>query len=164
MSDLPIRPAEPDDAEAIARIYNQGIEERVATLETEPRSAEERRQWLAMRGPRHPVIVLEREGEVVGWGSLNPFSPRACYDHVADFSVYVERSARGSGIGRRMLEHLIGHARTLGYHKLVLAALARNAAGTALYARVGFRAVGTYREQGMLEGEWMDVLLMELLL
>ena len=163
MSDA-IRPAEPRDAEAIARIYNQGIEERVATLETEPRSVEERRQWLAMRGPRHPVIVLERAGEVVGWGSLNPFNPRACYDQVADFSVYVERSARGSGVGRRMLEHLIRQARTLGYHKLVLAALAHNAAGTALYTRVGFRTVGTYCEQGMLDGAWVDVLLMELLL
>ena len=57
MSALRIRPATGDDAEAICRIYNQGIEDRVATLETERRTPEERRQWLAARGPRHPVMV-----------------------------------------------------------------------------------------------------------
>ncbi|HET8578668.1 MAG TPA: GNAT family N-acetyltransferase, partial [Methylomirabilota bacterium] len=76
MSAIAIRPAAERDAPAIATIYNQGIEDRIATLETELRTPEERRQWLATRGPRHPVIVAEAEGEVVGWGSLNPFNPR----------------------------------------------------------------------------------------
>lgn len=164
MSSIGIRPAQSDDADAIAGIYNQGIEERVATLETEPRSGEERRAWLAARGSRHPVIIAEREGRIVGWGSLNPFNPRACYDHVADFSVYVDRTARGSGVGRRMLEHLVELAKSIGYHKLVLAALASNAAGNALYTRLGFRQVGIYREHGLLDGHWVDVLLMERLL
>jgi phosphinothricin acetyltransferase len=164
MSAIGIRPAHSGDADEIARIYNQGIEERVATLETEPRPGEERRAWLAARGPRHPVIVAEREGRIVGWGSLNPFNPRACYDHVADFSVYVDRDARGSGVGRRMLEHLVELAKAIGYHKLVLAALRSNDAGTALYTRLGFRQVGIYREHGLLDGRWVDVLLMERLL
>ncbi|HXG16635.1 MAG TPA: hypothetical protein VNK50_10320, partial [Calidithermus sp.] len=54
-----VRPATAADAEAICRIYNQGIEDRIATLETEQRTPEERRRWLAERGPRHPVIVAE---------------------------------------------------------------------------------------------------------
>ncbi|MBN8531412.1 MAG: N-acetyltransferase, partial [Alphaproteobacteria bacterium] len=92
-----IRDAIPADATAIARIYNQGIEERMATLETEPRSAEERASWLAARGPRHPVMVAEENGEVAGWASLNLFNPREAYRHVADFSVYVDRAHRGKG-------------------------------------------------------------------
>src|SRR6059036_2085002 len=95
-----LRDAGPDDAEAICRIYNQGIEDRVATLETELRTPAERREWMAARGPRHPVIVAESAGSVVGWGSLNVFNPRPAYQHVADFSVYVERSWRGHGVGR----------------------------------------------------------------
>jgi phosphinothricin acetyltransferase len=83
---------------------------------------------------------------------------------VADFSVYVERSRRGRGIGRHLLERLVVMARDLDYHKLVLATLAHNAAGTALYEKVGFRRVGVYREQGRLDGRWVDVLLMEKLL
>jgi L-amino acid N-acyltransferase YncA len=161
---LTLRPAVDGDADAICRIYNQGIEDGQATLETTLRTPDERRAWLEGRGSRHPVLVAERGGAVVGWASLNAFNPRACYDHVGDFSLYVERGARGGGIGRRLLEALIGAARALGYHKLVLAAFPSNEAGCALYARCGFRTVGIYREQGMLDGKWVDVILMERLL
>jgi L-amino acid N-acyltransferase YncA len=161
---LDIRPAVIADAEAICRIYNQGIEDRQATLETTLRTPDERRAWLAGRAPRHPVLVAARGEAVVGWASLNPFNPRACYDHVGDFSLYVEREQRGTGIGRRLLDKLIETARGLGYHKLVLAAFPYNAAGCALYARCGFRTLGIYREHGMLDGNWVDVILMEQLL
>ena len=57
-----IREAASADAEAVCRIYNQGIEDRVATLETEPRTPAERREWMAARGPRHPVLVAH-----AGW-------------------------------------------------------------------------------------------------
>lgn len=85
------RPARAGDADAVSLIYNQGIEDRVATLETEPRTPEERREWMATRGSRHPVIIAESGGSVIGWGSLNPFSAREAYRHAADFSVYVGR-------------------------------------------------------------------------
>lgn len=159
-----IRVARPADAAEIGRIYNQGIVDRVATLETEERTEEERRQWLAARGERHPVLVAVRNGAVVGWGALNPFSPRAAYRFVADFSVYVERSARGTGVGGALLATLIAAARRFGYHKLVLAAFPFNAAGVRLYRRFGFREVGVYRQQGMLDGRWVDTVVMELLL
>ena len=164
MEDITVRFATPEDAAAISTIYNQGIEDRVATLETAPRSADERRQWMAVRGARHPVIVAEQTGSVIGWASLNPFNPRPAYDHVADFSVYVERGWRGKGVGRRLLERLIALAHQLGYHKMVLAAFAFNTAGMALYERVGFATVGVYREQGRLDGAWVDVVIMEKLL
>ncbi len=118
---LTVRPAGPDDATAVATIYNQGIEDRLATLETQLRSADERREWMAARGPRHPVIVAEADGAVVGWGSLNSFNPRPAYDHVADLSVYIERAWRGRGVGRRLIERLVTLGREIGYHKIVLA-------------------------------------------
>ena len=162
--ELAIRPACPTDAEAIACIYNQGIEDRVATLETELRSAAERREWLVTRGPRYPVLVAEHAGDVVAWASLNRFNPRAAYDHVADLSIYVERGWRGRGVGRRLLQALVDLAPTLDYHKIVLATFPFNPAGVALYERVGFRSVGVYREQGRLDGAWVDILIMERLL
>ena len=159
-----IRDATPDDAAAIARIYNQGIEDRQATLETLLRTPDERRAWLADRDARTPVLVAIDGETVAGWGSLNRFNPRPAYDHVADFSVYIARERRGAGVGSALLEALEGRARMLGYHKLVLAALARNEAGRRLYEKRGFREVGIYREQGLLDGRWVDVLLMEKLL
>jgi phosphinothricin acetyltransferase len=191
MAEHRLRPATPHDAAAIALIYNQGIEDRLATLETELRTADDRRQWLAARGPRHPVIVAETTEPkttsnrpptpqaglagpattvpattvaILGWGSLNPFSARAAYGHVADFSVYVERGWRGKGVGRVLLARLIELGRELGYHKLVLSAFPFNKPGVALYEKLGFRTVGIYHEQGMLDGQWVDTIIMEKLL
>ncbi|MDQ6772986.1 MAG: arsinothricin resistance N-acetyltransferase ArsN1 [Candidatus Dormibacteraeota bacterium] len=160
-----IRDATTADASAITHIYNQGIEDRVATLETQTRSAAEREAWLAARGPRHPVLVaIDAAEAIVGWGSLNAFNPRPAYDHVADFSVYVARERRGTGVGDTLLAALEARAGRLGYHKLVLAAFPTNAPGMRLYERHGFQTVGTYHEQGLIEGRWVDVILMEKLL
>jgi len=159
-----VRPATAADAAAICLIYNEGIEDRLATLETELRTPEERRQWLAARSPRHPVVVAEAGGEVVGWASLNVFNPREAYRFVADISVYVGRGFRGKGVGGVLLGHLDALARRHGFHKMVLSAFPFNAAGMALYAKHGFRTVGTYREQGQLDGRWVDTVIMEKIL
>ncbi len=164
LPELSLRPATPADADAICAIYNQGIEDRIATLETRLRTPQEQREWLLSRNTRHPVIVAECRDRVIGWGSLNSFNARQAYDHVADFSVYVERSRRGQGVGRQLLGRLMLLARELGYHKLVLAMFPTNITGLTLYQRCGFREVGTYREQGMLDGRWVDVLIMEKIL
>ncbi|HEY7653308.1 MAG TPA: arsinothricin resistance N-acetyltransferase ArsN1 family A [Methylomirabilota bacterium] len=164
MGDVSIRAAKPDDAAAICTIYNQGIEDRIATLETLLRTPEERRQWMAARAPRHPVVVAVTDGQVVGWGSLNAFNPRPAYDHVVDLSVYVERGWRGRGVGRVLMQHLVALAKTLGYHKIVLATFPYNESGVTLYKKMGFTPVGVYHEQGQLDGRWVDVLIMERLL
>jgi L-amino acid N-acyltransferase YncA len=162
---MQIRDATAADAATIALIYNQGIEDRVATLETQLRTPEERADWVAARGPRHPVLVAaDGAGEVAGWGSLNAFNPRPVYDHVVDLSVYVGREQRGKGIGDALLWALEERAREIGYHKMVLAAFPTNAPGMRLYERHGFRTVGVYREQGMLDGRWVDVIVMEKIL
>jgi L-amino acid N-acyltransferase YncA len=137
----------------------------VATLETQPRTPDERVAWLAGRAPRHPVLVaVNEQGQVVGWGSLNPFNPRPAYDHVAEFSVYVARDQRGRGVGDALLTALEQRAREVGYHKLVLAAFAFNTPGMRLYQRHDFQTVGTYHEQGLLDGRWVDVTVMEKIL
>ena len=161
-----LRLATAADAEAICRIYNQGIEDRVATLETGLRTPDERRQWLTGRSPRHPVIVAEDSvGDTpIAWASLNVFNAREAYRFVADISVYVERSWRGKGAGGVLLEKLVELGRQHGFHKLVLAAFPSNTGGMALYEKLGFRTVGIYREQGLLDGKWVDTIVMERLL
>ena len=95
---------------------------------------------------------------------MNVFNARPAYRHVADLSVYVERAWRGKGVGRALLERLVELGRELGYHKLVLSAFPFNTAGVALYERLGFRTVGVYKEQGLLDGRWVDTIIMERLL
>ena len=163
--DYRVRGATEADAARICLIYNQGIEDRLATLETELRTPDERRRWLETRSPRYPVIVAEPADHApVAWGSLNVFNARECYRHVADISVYVERGWRGRGVGRVVLARLIDLGREHRFHKLVLSAFPFNQAGVALYERLGFRTVGIYKEQGLLDGTWVDTIIMERLL
>jgi len=100
----------------------------------------------------------------MAWASLNVFNARECYRFVADISVYVERAWRGKGVGRVLLDRLVELGREHDFHKLVLSAFPFNPGGMALYERMGFRTVGIYREQGRLDGRWVDTIVMERLL
>jgi L-amino acid N-acyltransferase YncA len=158
---LRIRRAAPSDGAALARIYDEGIADGNATFATGPHDAEERQTWLASRPPHAPVFVGERDGEVVAWSALAPFSHREWYRGVAEYTVYVSRTARGGGLGRRMLEDLIRRAPAFGYWKLVGMIMPENGPGLALAEGAGFRAVGTHRAHTRLHGGWRDVTLVE---
>jgi phosphinothricin acetyltransferase len=158
------RAAEERDAAAIARIYNQGIEDRIATFETEPRTAEERREVIRQSAGRYPIVVAEADGEVVAWASCSQYRPRACYRGVAEFSVYVARSHRGRGAGRIVLASLIEQAERMGYWKLVSRVFPENAASRGLCRALGFREVGVYAKHAQLDGEWRDVVIVERLI
>jgi len=156
------RAATPDDASAIARIYNEGIEDRVGTFETEPRTEADVLGWL---DAGYPVVVGEEAGEVVAWASAPPYRPhRPAYSGVADFSVYVARAARGRGAGRTTLAALIDEAEGRGYWKLVSRVFPENEASRALCRSLRFREVGTYRRHAKLDGVWRDVVIVERLL
>lgn len=151
------------DASQIAEIYNEGIEDRIATLETNLRTEEDIRNWLSNRSEKHKVLVIEDGNEVIiGWASLNVFNSRCCYSGVADISIYIKRDMRGKGIGGILLNDLIETAKEQGFHKLVLSTFDFNEAGKKLYKSFGFREVGTYMNQGILDGKYVNVTIMEL--
>ena len=152
------------DAEAIARIYNQGIAERIATFETEPRTSAQIAAQLADKGDRFPTVVVERDGQVVAWAGAGAYRSRGAYAGVAEHSVYVDRAARGTGAGRAALEALFRAYEERGFWKLVSRIFPENAASIALHERAGFRIVGTYRRHGKLEGQWRDCVIVEKLL
>lgn len=156
------RPARPGDAAAIARIWNEGIDDRVATFETEPRTAEQMEARLATA--RYPCLVAERDGVVVAWAAASEYRPRACYEGVAEFSVYTAREARGSGAGRVALGALIEACEAAGFWKLVSRIFPENVPSRRLCAALGFREVGTYVRHGRLDGRWRDTVIVERLL
>jgi L-amino acid N-acyltransferase YncA len=159
-----VRAATIADAGAIAHIYNQGIEDRVATFETDPRSAAEIAAMLSERAATHPTVVAVRDGEVVGFAWTSTYRPRECYDGVAEFGVYVARDARRSGAGSVLLDGLANACRDKGFWKLVSRVFPENTASRALCAAAGFREVGVYRRHGRLDGAWRDVVIVERLL
>jgi phosphinothricin acetyltransferase len=152
------------DAGPIAAIYNEGIADRIATFETEPRTAEQIAAQLSEKADRYPTVVAEREGRIVAWAGAGPYRSRPAYAGVAEHSVYVARAARGTGAGRAALEALCRAYAERGFWKIVSRIFPENTASLALHERCGFRVVGTYRRHGKLEGAWRDCVIVEKLL
>ena len=161
-----IRTATEVDAAAVAAIYNEGIRSRMATFETDDRTDADVRTWI---GGRHPFLVAERwtgEGstEVLGWVRATGYRTRACYDGVAEFSVYVAASARGQRVGDALMAAFIPACERAGLWKVLSRIFPENAASRALCARHGFREVGTYVKHAKLDGVWRDVVIVERLI
>ena len=164
MSAAPIttRAALGNDLERIFEIYNHEVLHQTSTFETEPRDQDSDRGWLSERESRYPVVVAERGGRVVGWGSLSPWSPRGAYGRTAEVSVYVDRTARGSGIGGLLLSELIERAPIDGISVLLARIAGENPASMALHQRLGFELIGIQRRSGEKRGRLLDVALMDL--
>lgn len=161
---ISVRPASRSDLDAIRRIYNEGIEDRVATLDADPKSDEDIAEWWSQHADRYQILVATESEKVVGWASLNRFSHRCAHSGIADLSVYVARGHRAKGFGFCLLRHLISVAAESGFNKIVLHALNLNEHGKRLYRKAGFEEVGIFKEHGRLDGRFVDVVAMELLL
>jgi phosphinothricin acetyltransferase len=155
------RAAKPGDAEAIARIYNQGIAERIATFETRPRAVREVRRWV---DGGYPIVVVEEEGSVISFANASAYSPRDCYSGVAEFSVYTAGEARGRGAGTLAMEALISAAERAGFWKLTSRVFVENERSRNLLLSLGFREVGVHDKHARLDGVWRDVVVVERLI
>jgi L-amino acid N-acyltransferase YncA len=161
VNDLLLRPATVDDAAAVAAIYNEGIEDRLATFETSPRGVDDVRAWLE---DGLPFLVAVADEQVVGFARVSPYSDRCVYQGVGEHGVYVARSARGGGVGRRLLEALCDEAERAGLYKLTSRVFTDNTASRAVHVAAGFQEVGVQRRHGRLDGRWKDCVLVERLL
>ena len=164
VDDVQIRKATEDDVAAIAEIYNQGIEDRVATYETVQRSAEDQRAWLHSIAGRYPAIVAEIDGEIVGWAGAGAYRDWECYRGIGEFSMYIRRDWRCRGVGDLLLAALISEAERLRLWKLVSRIFPFNEASRALCRKHGFREVGIYEKHARLDGRWLDVVIVERLI
>ena len=159
-----IRPAALADAPAIAAIYNEAILTTTATFDTETKSVEDRIAWLAAHDERHPVIVAEFEGQVVGYACLSRWSDRRAYDDTAETSFYVKSECRGLGVGRRLKEAILDEARRLGYHSLIARVAQGSEESLHINLSMGFVLVGTLKEVGLKFGKRLDVHVMQKML
>lgn len=167
--ELSARAATPEDAARIAQIYNEGIEDRVGTFETRPRTEADVRGWF---DGRHPIVVVEAAGpstalrasRVIAFASTSTYRARECYAGIAEFSVYAARDSRGQGAGRVAMGALIAACAPAGIWKLVSRVFVENNASRTLLKSVGFREVGIYEKHAQLDGEWRDVVIVERLI
>ena len=153
---LVVRELRTEDWPSVRAIYEEGIRSGDATFETEAPS------WDAWDAA-HPDLrlVSVRDGEVVGWAALSPFSSRCCYRGVGEVSVYISEEARGRGVGRALLERLVDRSEQRGYWTLTAGIFPENEASLRLHGACGFREVGVHERLGESNGVWRDVVWLE---
>ena len=163
-SPITVRPATLDDAEAIMGIYNVEVEQHLSTFDLVTRTIDDQRAWLAQRSGAFSAVVAIVDDEVVGFASLSPYTERPAYRTTVEDSVYVSRGHPRLGIGRTLMEHVVGIARDSGFHSMIARIEASGTASRALHEACGFQLVGIEREVGRKFNRWLDVAVMQLLL
>ncbi len=157
-----IRPAELSDLGAITEIYNEAIRTTTATFDTEPRSESEQLHWFESHGPKHPILVADLEGKVVGWAHLTNWSDRAAYSETAESSFYVKQEYRGQGFGRKLKQAIVEQGRRLGFHTLIARVAEGSNESLHLNESFGFVHVGTLKEVGRKFGKLLDVHILQI--
>ena len=158
---LTIRKAAMKDLAAITEIYNEAILKTVATFDTEPKTVEEQKPWFESHDSRHPILVAEQDGTIVGWASLSKWSDRCAYSDTAELSVYVKEELRGRGIGKKLMREILDQGQKVGLHTVVARIAESNEVSVRLHEAFGFEHVGTMKEVGRKFGKLLDVHMMQ---
>ena len=161
---LQVRAAEERDANDIARIYMQAIQDNLATFEHFLVTPEERTRWVTEHTGKYPLLVAELNGRVLGWTSLSSYQVRPRIEGIAELLIYIDRDYRRHGVGRELMRAIQAAARQQGHHKLIGRFVAHNDAGRTLCRMTGWREVGMHQKHTLLEGRWHDVVVVEFLI
>jgi phosphinothricin acetyltransferase len=158
-----IRPSRDEDVETITAIYAHHVLHGTGTFETEPPSlADMAARRADVLGKNLPYLVAEENGEVLGFAYCNWFKPRPAYRFSAEDSIYMSESARGKGLGAKLLAALSQAAEAAGVRKLIaVIGDSANAGSVGVHCSQGFTHVGVLKDCGWKFGEWRDVVLME---
>ena len=161
--DMIVRSSIESDLASITAIYDEAVRYGTASFELDPPDLLEmtrRRAALIERG--FPYLVAEKGKRVVGYAYAGPFRSRIAYHSTLENSVYVDWAARGSGIGRSLLQAMIAVSERTGFRQMVaVIGDSGNVASIRLHEACGFALVGTLRSVGWKHGRWLDTVLMQ---
>lgn len=162
--DLRVRDCTYDDYQAIADIYTESIQAGTVTFDTHSPTAEDIDNQIEGFNDREAILVLERETDVIGWAIIKRYSDRTGYRVCCEKSVYLRMSETGRGYGSLLQRAVLDRCRHYGYHHIVSKIVAANQGSIEFNRRFGFEVVGVQKEVGYLEGTWLDVVIMQLVL
>lgn len=151
-----IRPARPDDAAAIAAIWNKAIRETTITFNPDEKTTEEVAVLTA-----NGCLVWDEGGVPAGFARYFQFRGGAGYRFTAEHTIMLDEGAQGRGIGRTLMSALCAHARDAGMHSMFAGCSAENPAAVQFHAALGFDTVATLPQVGFKFGRWIDLVLMQ---
>ena len=158
---LIIRPASLADLPAITEIYNEAVLTTTATFDTNPKSEADRKEWFDDHDNRHPIVVAELEGVVIGWASLSRWSERLAYADTAEISLYVKSEYRGLGVGRQLISKIVEAGQRAELRTVIARIADGNEVSIHLHKAVGFEHIGVMCQVGRKFGRLLDVHLMQ---
>jgi phosphinothricin acetyltransferase len=165
MSLVSLRAARPEDAEAIAAIYNYEVEHSTATFDLVPRTVEAQRAWIVARsGAFSAIVAVNDQHGVIGFAALSTYRDRAGYRTTVENSVYVHRNHQRQGIGRQLLVALLDVARDSGFHTVIARVDSLSTGSLELHKSLGFTEIGIEREIGRKFGRWLDSVILQRML
>jgi len=158
-----IRDATQSDLSEITRIYTDSVLNGVASYElVAPDGAEMGRRMAAIRDNGYPyLIATDEEGMVLGYAYASAFRTRPAYRWLVEDSIYLAPEARGQGVGRALLEALIGHCEKLGFRQMVAVIGGAHPASIAVHQKAGFVSSGMISGAGHKHGGWLDTVFMQ---
>lgn len=161
---MQIRQATRHDIGSIVEIYNEAVLNTVATFDTVPRTLAQQEAWFDAHGERHPIVVAEQDGQVVGWASLNAYSDRLAYERTAELSLYIHSNHRGQGMGQQLTEAVLKAGKSAGLHTVLSRIVEGNESSIYIHEKWGFHHVGVMKEVGFKFGRLLDVVIMQKIL
>ena len=159
-----VRDCTNDDYQAIADIYTESIQAGAITFDTQFPTAKDIEEQIEGFNDRETILVLERGTDIIGWSSIRRYSDRTGYRVCCEKAVYLRISETGRGYGSVLQRAVLDRCRHYGYHHIVSRIAAANRGSIDLNQRFGFEVVGVQKEIGYLEGAWLDVVIMQLVL
>ena len=159
-----IRQVRPSDYQAVADIYNESVENSLATMDEELKSAADVKKWIEGFTQREKLFVLEHLHRIIGWSVIKRYSDRNGYRFTAETSIYITRNETSKGFGSHMNEHLNNNCKHLGYKHLVAKITATNHASIGAFSKAGYTIVGKQEKIGYKDSQWVDVVIMQKLL
>ena len=166
--EIVIRPATPDDAAALLKIYAPYVTDTAITFEYEIPSVEEFQRRIREIHARYPYLLASKDGKVVGYCYARAFGERAAYARSAETVLYIDREYRGHGIGSllyRQLEEILKRQNVLNLYACIAKADGEDPyltdASPAFHAARGYREIGYFTKCGYKFGRWYDMIWME---
>jgi L-amino acid N-acyltransferase YncA len=157
---MKIRHATPDDAPAVAAIYNHAIAYTIASFWTEPRPDSEIADEIAASDEStYPWLVAEDADtdKVIGSAWSKRWNPRTAYDITCEVTIYIAPDAQGQGVGKALYTDLFARLKMIGYRHIIGGISLPNEASVRLHESMGMKQVAMFEGIGEKFGDAIDV-------